>query len=249
MQGPLTYFISDVHLGVYCLDKNFQERRFAQFIESLPEETKAIYLLGDIFDFWYEYRRVIPRGHTRVLGALAKKADSGTEVYFMAGNHDVWCYDYFEKELGMKILKDRPHITLIGRKKFCIGHGDGLCDITFGFRFIRKVFHSRVLQKIFDLIHPNIAFDLGYKWAAHSRKIKVGHDDEYRFNGPDTPICKFADEFGKGKDIDYYIFGHFHTKGEADIPSGGHLFVMGDWVKSPACVVFDGENCRFQNFL
>jgi len=249
MARELTYFISDVHLGVYCIDPLYQDRRFADFIDGLPKETKAIYLLGDIFDFWYEYRRVIPRGHTRVLGALARRADSGTEIYFLRGNHDIWCYDYFRTELGIKVLDSQPHITVIGGKKFCIGHGDGLCDLTFGFRFIRWMFHNRIIQKLFNLIHPDLAFNLGYKWASHSRKIKSGHDDEYKFKGMDTPVCQFADEYGQNKKIDYYIFGHFHTPGETDIPSGGHLFILGEWVNAPSCVIFDGERCRVQNFL
>lgn len=249
MKERLTYFISDVHLGVYCIDSTEQDKRFASFLDSLPEETEAIYLLGDIFDFWYEYRHVIPKGHTRTLGALARKADNGTAIYFISGNHDIWCYSYFEHEIGMKILKPQPYITTIGGKRFCIGHGDGLCDVTPGFRFIRWLFHNRTAQILFNLIHPDLAFSLGYKWASHSRKIKNGHEDSYKFKGMDTPLCKFADKYGRGRDIDYYIFGHFHTPGETDIPSGGHLYILGDWVCSPNYLVFDGKECKVQYFL
>jgi len=249
MVKELTYFISDVHLGVYTIDPIFQDKRFADFIDGLPTQTKTIYLLGDIFDFWYEYRRVIPKGHTRTLGALARRADAGTEIYFMRGNHDIWCYDYFENEIGMKVVDSDIFVTVIGGKKFCIGHGDGLCDVTPGFRFIRWMFHNKAAQKLFNLIHPNLAFNLGYKWASHSRKIKKGHEDKYKFKGMETPICRFADNYGLNKDIDYYIFGHYHTPGETDIPSGGHLFVLGDWADVPSWVVFDGEYCRVQNFL
>lgn len=249
MRKHLTYFIADVHLGVYNIDPIYQDRRFADFIEGLPTETESIYLLGDIFDFWYEYRRVIPKGHTRSLGALAKRVDSGTAVYFMRGNHDIWCYDYFESEIGMTVINRQPYVTRIGDRTFCLGHGDGLCDDTLGFRFIRAIFHSKAAQRAFNLIHPNMAFDFGYKWASHSRKIKEDPEGKYVFKGMDSPICRFADEFGKDKNIDYYIFGHFHTPGDIDIPSGGHLFILGEWVKMPSCVVFDGDRCNVQNFL
>jgi len=249
----LTYFVSDVHLGVCSLDPVFQDKRFSSFLDGLPEETEALYLLGDIFDFWYEYKYVIPRGHTRTLGSLLRLSDSGVKIYFMQGNHDLWSYSYFEKELGIRIPGPQPFITDIADRRFCIGHGDGLCDLTPGFRFIRAIFYSRTAQRLFSIIHPRVAFGFGYRWASHSRKIKSGHEEEYRFDGKNSPICRFAEQFGCARakaasseksDIDYYIFGHFHTPGDADISSGGHLYVLGDWVNAPDCLEFDGTRIR-----
>jgi UDP-2,3-diacylglucosamine hydrolase len=155
----LTYFVSDVHLGLKVADPDARERRFADFLNGLPQETDALYLLGDIWDFWYEYRDVVPKGYVRVLAALQNLMDRGVKVYFFQGNHDVWTYSYFE-ELGMKRL-EQPAVVEIGDKVFCLGHGDGLGPVPMGYRFLRGVFHSRILQFLFSLLHPWLAFRLG----------------------------------------------------------------------------------------
>ena len=147
MNRKLTYFVSDVHLGLQVDDPSAREARFVDFLRSLPEETAALYLLGDVWDFWYEYRDVVPKGYVRVFGAIADLIDRGVDVYFFQGNHDVWTYSYFE-ELGMKRL-EQPSLVEIGGRMFCLGHGDGLGPVPLGYRFLRGVFHSRVLQFLF----------------------------------------------------------------------------------------------------
>ena len=152
--GGKCYFISDVHLGAAFCDKAALEARFVSLLDRIAaEKAGAVYLLGDIFDFWYEYRHVIPRGHTRALGALARLCDSGVKVYFMRGNHDVWVYDYFEREIGMTVLT-QPYVAEIGGRVFCIGHGDGLGRTDTMFRVIRWAFHNRFLQILFSSLHP-----------------------------------------------------------------------------------------------
>ena len=155
MAGRRTYFVSDVHLGLQVADPQERERRFADFLNGLPDETDAIYLLGDIWDFWYEYRDVVPKGYIRVLSALQALMDKGVKVCFFQGNHDVWTYKYFE-ELGM-IRLEQPALVEIGGKVFCLGHGDGLGPVPFGYRFLRGVFHNRFLQFLFSLLHPWLA--------------------------------------------------------------------------------------------
>lgn len=142
-----TYFLSDVHLGLQVADPAARERRFADFLLSLPEDTEAVYLLGDIWDFWYEYRDVVPKGYIRVFSALQQLMDRGVNVYFFTGNHDIWAYSYFE-ELGMKRLV-QPCVVDIAGKKFCLGHGDGLGGAPLGYRIIRSIFHCRPLQVLF----------------------------------------------------------------------------------------------------
>lgn len=248
MEG-LYYFVSDVHLGLRVGDPKVIESRFAGFLDSLPPDTKALYLLGDIFDFWYEYKYVIPRGHTRVLGSLAKLRDRGVEIYFFKGNHDVWAYNYFEQELGMKIL-EQPYVTEIEGKRFCLGHGDGLGYAPAGFRFIRWAFHNRFLQVLFSSLHPRWAFGMGYSWSHHTRLAKsdVEGNTKYIFKGAEEPIYKYSDAFGKqyaqdhpsDPGIDYYIFGHFHTPTQISIPSGGEMYILGEWLNNCDWLVFDG---------
>lgn len=253
MKAPCKYyFISDVHLGVSGYDRRALEDRFVYLLESIREEAAGIFLLGDIFDFWYEYRYVIPKGHTRALAAIARMRDCGIPVWFFPGNHDVWAYSYFKEELGMKVANE-PYVLELHGRTFCLGHGDGLGRTEPAFRFIRWMFHNRFLQVLFSSLHPRWAFGLGYAWAAHSRKLKndPGRSSSYFFRGKDEPLYRFADTFGKnykasheGNGIDYYIFGHYHTPGSIDIPSGGKMYILGCWLDGGEYAVFDGQDIR-----
>ena len=230
----LTYFVSDVHLGLQVADPADRERRFVEFLRSLPENTDALYLLGDIWDFWYEYKHVVPKGYVRVFAALADLMDKGVKVYFFQGNHDVWTYSYFE-ELGM-IKLIQPAVVDISGKKFCVGHGDGLGPVPFGYRFLRGVFHNRVLQFLFSLLHPWIAFGLGNGW---SRSNRLSHDKEYSFRGTDEPLYKFADKFASENNVDCFIFGHYHSDVHMKLQSGADLFVLKDWIHDSPYLCFE----------
>ena len=242
MLKDLYYFVSDVHLGLRASDASEVEKRFLGFLDSLPENTRALYLLGDIFDFWYEYKYVIPRGHTRVLGRLAALADRGVDVYFFKGNHDIWAYNYFEAELGIKVL-EQPYVVEIEGKRFCLGHGDGLGYTPFGFKIMRWIFHNRCIQSLFSTLHPRLAFGLGYTWSKNSRLANGNDAQQYVFKGKDEPICKYASSYPQP--VDYFIFGHFHTPSEIDLDSGAKLYILGDWVNGCEYVSFDGETLSF----
>lgn len=248
----LYYFVSDVHLGMKTKDAREHEAKFVSFLDGLPSNTKALYLLGDIFDFWYEYKHVIPSGHTRVLGRLAQLADSGVEVFFFKGNHDLWAYGYFEKEIGMIVLP-QPSVVEIEGTKFCLGHGDGLGKISFGFKLIRGMFYNRALQMLFSTIHPRWALGIGYAWSRHSANKRCKNKAQYVFQREKTPIYKFANDYGTylrsatGESIDYYIFGHYHAATQMDVASGGKMIILGDWIAAePAYLVFDGESISFR---
>lgn len=232
----LTYFVSDVHLGLQVADPAGRERRFADFLGNLPEETEALYLLGDIWDFWYEYRDVVPKGYVRVFAALQQLMDKGVKIYFFQGNHDVWSYSYFE-ELGMVKLT-QPCVVEIQGKRFCLGHGDGLGPVPFGYRFLRGVFHNRFLQFMFSLLHPWIAFRFGNGWSKSNR---LSHDRTYVFKGKDEPLYKFAEEFDSQNDIDYFVFGHYHSEVAMTMPSGAQFRVLKDWVDGSYALCYDGE--------
>ena len=246
MARNLTYFVSDVHLGLQVADPQEREHRFADFLCSLPEDTAALYLLGDIWDFWYEYRDVVPKGYIRVFAALQSLMDRGVEVFFFQGNHDVWTYKYFE-ELGMKRLV-QPALVEIGGKTFCLGHGDGLGPVPMGYRFLRGVFHNRVLQFLFSLLHPWLAFRLGNSW---SRRNRLARHQEYVFRGEDEPLYKFADQFSRENKVDYFVFGHYHSEvTDMKLPSGASLYLLKDWMDGESYLYFDGISTfggSFQN--
>ena len=158
--------------------------------------------------------------------------DRGVNVYFFQGNHDVWTYSYFE-ELGMKKLV-QPYVIEIEGKRFCLGHGDGLGPVPMGYRFLRGLFHSRVTQFLFSLLHPWMAFGLGNGWSKSNR---LSHDHEYEFRGSDEPLVQFAETFAVEKKVDYFIFGHYHADVAMTLRSGAQLYVLKDWISSSPYIV------------
>lgn len=237
MSKKLTYFVSDVHLGLQVADPAGREERFVSFLKGLPQETDALYLLGDIWDFWYEYRDVVPKGYVRVLAALQDLMDRGVEVYFFQGNHDIWTYSYFE-ELGMKKLV-QPCKVEIGGKTFCLGHGDGLGPTPFGYRVIKYIFNNKVIQTLFSMLHPWIAYRIGNVWSKHSR---LSHNEHYVFKGQSEPLYQFAAEYAENNKVDVFIFGHYHTTADLILPNGSRLVLLKDWISSSPYICFDGAD-------
>lgn len=174
------YFLSDAHLGSRAIEHGrTQERRLVNFLDSIKHKASAVYLLGDMFDFWYEFKLVVPKGYTRFLGKLSELTDLGVEVHFFTGNHDIWCGDYLTKECGV-ILHRKPLTTEIHGKEFYLAHGDGLGDPDRKFKFLRAVFHSHTLQTLFSALHPRWSVELGLTWAKHSRLKRVdGKEPDY----------------------------------------------------------------------
>ena len=236
MKSSLTYFVSDVHLGLQVADPAGRESRFVSFLNNLPEETEALYMLGDIWDFWYEYRDVVPKGYIRVFAALQALMDRGVKVYFFPGNHDIWTYSYFE-ELGMKKLT-QPSMVQIAGKTFCLGHGDGLGPTPFGYRFIKYIFNNRLIQRLFSMLHPWIAYRIGNVWSKHSR---LSHNEQYTFKGSQEPLYQFVEEHSMNNKADFYIFGHYHTTADITLPGGPRLLLLKDWISSSPYICFDGK--------
>ena len=237
MSNTRTYFVSDVHLGLQVADPAGREARFVDFLRGLPEDTGALYLLGDIWDFWYEYRDVVPKGYVRVFAALQDLMDRGVKVYFFQGNHDVWTYSYFE-ELGM-IRLTQPAVVEIAGKKFCLGHGDGLGPTPFGYRLLRSIFHNLIVQAMFSMLHPWLAFRFGNGWSKENR---LARKEEYVFKGEDEPLYKFAADFAKTHEVDHFIFGHYHVAVTMTLPSGASFNILKDWIDASPYICFDGEN-------
>lgn len=241
MERTLSYFASDVHLGLAVNNPVEREARFVSFLRSIDaRRTDAVYLLGDIWDFWYEYRDVVPKGYVRVFAAIQDLIDAGVDVCFFQGNHDVWTYRYFE-ELGMKRLV-QPAVVDISGKKFCIGHGDGLGPVPVGYRFLRGVFHCRFLQVLFSILHPWVAFRVGTGWSKNNR---LARHEEYVFKGADEPLYKFAEEFAAGHNVDCFVFGHYHVSVDCTLPRGERFIVLKDWLEDSPYLCYDSSAGTF----
>ena len=220
------YFASDVHLGLRIGDPAEREARFVAFLKSIPHDrTRALYLLGDIWDFWFEYRDVVPRCGAKVIAALVELMDAGVEVWFCAGNHDLWTFSFLQ-ELGMKKFM-QPHYVEFGGKVFCLGHGDMLGGAKRGYRLMMKLFNSRFLQGLFGVLHPRLAFGIGLGWSERNRKSR---HQVYHFRGKDEPLYGFALEASRSRRVDYFVFGHFHDAVDMTLPGGSRLVVLKDWI-------------------
>ena len=247
MSKTKTYFISDVHLGAPALNNNRErEKLFVEWLDYAATDASEIYLLGDIFDFWYEYKKVAPRGFVRTLGKLAELSDAGIPIHYFTGNHDIWIFDYLPSEINI-ILHREPIITKLNNKTFYLGHGDGLDPNERGYLFLKRIFTSKTAQFLFSRLHPNFAFWIGHQWAKHSRLSK-GIEPELS-KGPEfESTVVFAKEKIKKEEIDYFIFGHRHILLDHEIQPGVKLFILGEWFNHFSYAVFDGEEVALKHF-
>lgn len=232
------YFAADVHLGLKTGDEAAREARFVSWLKSINcDDTAALYLLGDIWDFWYEYRDVIPREGTRVISAIINLLDAGIEVYYIPGNHDIWMYSFWQN-LGVKVIS-QPQVLSLEGKDFLIGHGDGLGGAKWGYKLMLWVFHNKVCQALFNLLHPWIAYRFGTDWSNSNRRKHGG----YKFKGESEPLYKFCVSECAKTHIDYCIFGHFHDAVDMTLPAGERLIVVKDWIadETPHFVCWDGS--------
>lgn len=234
------YFLADAHLGSKSHANSIDtERRLCRWLDDVKGSASAIYLLGDIFDYWFEYKYVVPKGFTRVLGKLGELTDYGVEIHFFIGNHDLWISDYLHKECGM-ILHFDTYVTNINGKKFFLAHGDGLGDDSYSFRFLRKVFHNKFLKKCFSAIHPRWTIPLAHAWSNSSRQNGgvipyLGENREH--------LIRFAkDKLKAEPDIDFFVFGHRHILLDLAIEESCRVIMLGDWISLFSYAEFDGED-------
>ncbi len=218
------YFISDVHLGLKVGDPQGRERRLVAFLNSLEPDTGGVFLLGDLFDFWYEYKYVIPRGYTRILGALSRLTDRGIPVHFFTGNHDCWTFGFLENEIGLIVHRDELYIELEG-KNFLLAHGDLMGQVKPGYRMLQNIFRARFPNMLFRAIHPRWAFSMASEWSRHNRLSK---GFLYEYKGEEEPSFRYAAQYPHP--VDYCIIGHIHSPARCNLPGGGELIVLGDWV-------------------
>lgn len=227
-----------------------QERRLVNFLDSIKHKAGAIYLLGDMFDFWFEYKTVVPRGYTRFLGKISELTDKGIEVHYFTGNHDLWMNGYLEEECGVILHRETATTCEIYGKLFYLAHGDGLNDAEKGFKFLRKVFHNRFCQRCFAMLHPSWGVSFGRNWARHSR-LKREDGQEPPFQGEkNEPLICFAKEYlNDHPDINYFIFGHRHIEYDLFLSRTSRLILLGEWIELCTYAVFDGEHMFVENFI
>ncbi|MEL6718080.1 MAG: UDP-2,3-diacylglucosamine diphosphatase [Bacteroidota bacterium] len=241
-----TYFASDFHLGVSGrVSSRERERQIVRWLTSIQEQAGAIYLVGDIFDFWFEYKTVVPKGYVRLLGKLAELRDAGIPIYFFTGNHDMWMFQYFEEELDIPVYR-HPIVREINGKKFFIGHGDGLGPGDHGYKFMKRIFTNKLCQWLFARLHPNFGIGLASFLSVRSReKDPVGE----RFLGENREwLVSFANEY-KEEVIDYFVFGHRHLPIQMTLKNQHSQYInIGEWLHNNSYAVFDGKTMQLSFF-
>lgn len=241
------YFVSDCHFGVPNYDKSLErEKKLVRWLDTIKSDAKELYILGDLFDFWFEYKTVIPKGYARLLGKLAELSDSGIKIHMFTGNHDMWMFDYFPKELGIEINR-KPIETEINGLHLMIGHGDGLGPGDHGYKFIKMVFANKVCQWLFARLHPNFAIGLGLFF---SRRSRLGRgDSDYEYKGEDKErLLVYAKAILQKKHYDLFIFGHRHFPLDMKIGENSRYINLGDWITHFSYAELDGTRFALKQF-
>ena len=239
------YFLSDFHLGAPDYESSLiREKRIVKFLDEIKKDASQIFILGDLFDFWYEYKKVVPKGFVRTLGKLAELTDSGIKIHFFVGNHDMWMKGYFEKEFNIKVYYHPEEFTL-NEKIFFIGHGDGLGPKDYRYKFLKKVFRNKISQWLFGILHPGLGIGMANYFSAKSRgdmnkpdEIFLGEDKEW--------LIVFSREQLKINHYDYFIFGHRHLPVDFKLSDATRYINLGDWIKYNSYAVFDGKNLQLK---
>ena len=241
-KGKKIFFLSDAHLGVPDpVSSREREMRLVSFLNEIKKEAAGIFFLGDLFDFWFEYRRVVPKGFTRLLGTLSGLSDNGIKLHFFTGNHDIWAFDYLQQEVGMQIYR-HPTAFTFGRHHFLLAHGDGMDEEDRTFRLLKRVFTNRTLQRCFSWVQPDSGIWLADKWSRRSRYM---HGEE-PFKAEKEPCVQFSRRHFLKDGYDYIILGHRHTPVDYPLNEKTRLFILGDWITHFTYAVYDGERVELK---
>ncbi|MBD1393897.1 UDP-2,3-diacylglucosamine diphosphatase [Mucilaginibacter glaciei] len=240
------YFASDFHLGAVSYQSSRErEARIVRWLDLVGDDAAEIYLVGDIFDFWFEYSTVVPKGYIRFLGKLAQLADAGVKLYLFKGNHDMWMFDYFEKELNATIVANELTFERNG-KKFYLHHGDGLGPGDVKYKFLKKFFRSSFCQWLFARLHPSLGVGIANRWSRHSR-IEGGRTEHLRTHEQEW-LVTHSEEVLKTNHYDYLIYGHRHLPLDITLSTGSRYINLGEWVYYKTYAVFDGEHLELKYF-
>ncbi|MBK6266659.1 UDP-2,3-diacylglucosamine diphosphatase [Marivirga sp. S37H4] len=241
------YFASDFHLGAPNKKESLQrELKIINWLDSIKDTAEAIFLVGDIFDFWHEYKHVIPKGFIRFQGKLAELVDAGIPIFFFTGNHDMWMFGYFTEELGIPIFR-KPQVLVSGNKRILIGHGDGLGPGDYQYKILKKIFENKICQWLFRQIHPDLGMRIANKWSAQSR-ISSSTEETDNFLGEGEWLWTFAKEKEKEEHFDCYIFGHRHLPIDKPVGENSRYINLGEWVHFSTFVEFNGKDFALKTF-
>lgn len=245
-EGAKVYFASDFHLGIAGrFSSREREKLLLQWLENIEKDAAIIFLVGDIFDYWFEYEKVVPRGYVRLLGKLASMRDAGIEIVFFTGNHDMWMFRYFQEELGISLFKN-PVKWILNGKSFLIGHGDGLGPGDYGYKFIKKIFNHPVSQWLFARIHPNTGIRLMQFFSGSSRPLYTPDT----WNEKKEWLVQYCESRIAIEHTDYFVFGHRHLVIDYTLSNGTSRYLnLGDWVHYFTYGVFDGTSMQICFFL
>ena len=240
MSGKI-YFASDFHLGVPSKEKSRErELQLVQWLDDISKDATEVYLVGDLFDFWYEYKNVVPKGFVRFQAKIAALCDAGIPVHIFTGNHDMWMFNYLEEELGATMHRE-PITREWNGKKFLIGHGDGLGPGDYAYKWIKKVFANPVCIWLFKWIHPDLGIGLANFWSGSSRKSNSELDEKYLGDDKEW-LLQYCETVLKTEHFDYFIFGHRHLVLDKKVGSGSRYINLGSWFEAPHYAVWDGIN-------
>lgn len=241
------YFASDTHLGAKAVgDARGQESRFVAWLDKIKEDADAIYLLGDIFDYWFEYGSVVPKGYVRFLAKLAELSQRGIDIHIFTGNHDVWMFSYIQEECGVTVHTEHIVKEWDG-KRFFLGHGDGLGNYDMGYNILKWVFCCKPIQIVYSWLHPDIANWIATTWSKLSRKSNSKKTKFHSFLGEEEIQVKYVnDREAKcgGKEYDYYVFGHRHVLANYETRYGSRILIIGDWLNNFSYALWDGMELK-----
>lgn len=240
------YFASDFHLGTPSHEASLKrEKRIVQWLDTISHDAKAIFLLGDLFDFWFEYKKAVPKGFVRFLGKLAELADKGILIHIFVGNHDLWMKDYFPTEFGIPVHYQPLELT-INNQIFLVGHGDGLGPGDKQYKRLKKIFTNKVAQRGFAMLHPSIGVGLAHRWSMKSRLANTKYEE--KFYGENEHLLVYCKEIEASNHHDYYIFGHRHMVLDLEVGEQSRYLNSGDWVNNSNYIAFDGSTCLIHEF-
>lgn len=241
------YFLSDFHLGApNATESLVREKRIIRFLDEIKQDAAQIFILGDLFDFWFEYKKVVPKGYVRILGKLAELTDAGIPVHFFVGNHDMWMTNYFQQELNIPVYFEPVPFDLFG-KKFLIGHGDGLGPGDHGYKFIKKIFRNKACQWLFGILPPFIGMGLADYFSKKSR-AQTGQTDEIFLGDDKEWLIIYCKEVLKTTHYDYFIFGHRHLPINVSVGGNSRYINLGDWIKYNSYACFDGNELELKYY-